>query len=85
MTMTHEVAPKIVEFLNTLGDGDAAMNVRCRMAISLALKLDEAVANTSVGSAVATPAISKELRATLEEILSTHDDKDAFVANLFNG
>lgn len=79
-----EVYPEIVRvFQNEPAVTDLA-RARQALALQLALKLDEAVADTSTGSAQATPGISKELRSVLEDISMAQGKKAEFVASIFD-
>jgi hypothetical protein len=79
----HQVAPRVEALLKEVPAEDEVGRVRAALAMSLATKLDSAIADDSATSAMATPAISKELRATLEELVSAQGDKEQFIADLF--
>lgn len=77
------VYPRIVELVDGTETTDDAVKARCALALQLAIKLDEAVADSSSTSAMAVPGLSKELRFAIDEISSVEGRKEAFRADIF--
>lgn len=78
------VAPRVIDLLNTIDEGSEAQHVRAALAVSVAMKLDEAVADDSATSSMATSGLSKELRATLDELLAGASSKQTMIAAIFS-
>lgn len=63
---------------------DAGGEAKAAIALALAAKLDEAAGSDSGAIAMAVAGISKELRATLADVMSDDDGGEGFVADLFS-
>lgn len=78
-----EVYPRLEKLLEEEPASDDLGKVRAALALQLARKLDEAVDDSSTGSAQATPGISKELRAVLADLAAARGEKEEFIAGIF--
>lgn len=78
------VLPAVQSLVEDIVSEDKVILARCQLALQLAAKLDEAVEADSAASAMATPSLSKELRAAIEELSSVEGRKEAFRAALFD-
>lgn len=75
--------PAVQKLIDQIDTEDNAIRSRCQLALQLATKLDDAVADTSAQSFGATAQISKELRAVIDELSSVETKKQAFISELF--
>jgi len=68
-----------------IGDepADNTAAVRWSLALSIAMKLDDAVESDTAASAIAVPQLSKELRSVLGEILGAQDEKQELIDSIF--
>lgn len=64
---------------------DEAAATNAAIAQTLAVKLDQCRADVTGAQAMAAPAIAKELRAVLAEIVTATSNTAEFVAGLFGG
>jgi hypothetical protein len=64
---------------------DEAAATNAAIAQTLAVKLDQCRTDSTGAQAMAAPAIAKELRATLAEVVNATSDHAEFVAGLFGG
>lgn len=79
----YRVTPRIHAMLPEPSSADQVGSVRWSLALSIAMKLDEAVEAESAASAIAVPQLSKELRSVLEEILGAQDEKQELLDSIF--